>query len=58
VLSAIAGPASIILLDADSHACIYDGCRLSGAEIIRFRHNDAADPKSGCAVFPPVAEAI
>jgi 8-amino-7-oxononanoate synthase len=29
-----------LLIDADSHASIYDGCRLSGAEIIRFRHND------------------
>jgi 8-amino-7-oxononanoate synthase len=33
----------VILLDADCHASIYDGCRLGGADIIRFRHNDAAD---------------
>lgn len=43
VLSAIAGPKDTILLDSDSHACIYDGCRLSGATTIRFRHNDVAD---------------
>ncbi len=30
----------IILIDADCHACIYDGCQLSGAETVRFRHND------------------
>jgi 8-amino-7-oxononanoate synthase len=30
-------------MDADSHSSIYDGVRLSGAKIIRFRHNDAAD---------------
>jgi 8-amino-7-oxononanoate synthase len=40
MLSALTGPADVLLIDADSHASIYDGCRLSGAEIIRFRHND------------------
>ncbi|NOX70518.1 MAG: aminotransferase class I/II-fold pyridoxal phosphate-dependent enzyme [Gammaproteobacteria bacterium] len=39
----LAGPGDVILLDADSHASIYDGVRLSGADIIRFRHNDPAD---------------
>jgi 8-amino-7-oxononanoate synthase len=43
-LGAIAGlidPAQdVILVDADCHACIYDGCSLAGAETIRFRHND------------------
>jgi 8-amino-7-oxononanoate synthase len=43
VLSTVAGPGDTILLDADSHACIYDGCRLSGATMVRFRHNDVAD---------------
>ena len=33
----------MVLLDADSHASIYDACALGGAEIIRFRHNDAKD---------------
>ncbi len=40
-ISALAQPPEdVILLDADCHACIYDGAQLSGAEIIRFRHND------------------
>jgi 8-amino-7-oxononanoate synthase len=43
VLSALAGPGDTILIDGDSHASIYDGCRLGGAEIIRFKHNDVTD---------------
>lgn len=33
-------PDDVILIDADCHACIYDGCQLSGAQTVRFRHND------------------
>ncbi len=43
VISAIAGPDDYILLDADCHACIYDGCRMTGATVIRFRHNSPSD---------------
>ena len=43
MLSTLVGPGEIILLDADCHASIYDGCRLGGAEVIRFRHNDPTD---------------
>lgn len=39
----LAGPGDVILLDADSHASIYSGAQLSGAEILRFKHNDPAD---------------
>lgn len=43
-LGAIAGfvdrSEDVVLIDADCHACIYDGCQLSGAETVRFRHND------------------
>jgi len=41
--STLAGAGDVIVLDADSHASIYDGVRLGGADVIRFRHNDAAD---------------
>jgi 8-amino-7-oxononanoate synthase len=43
MLSGLAGPNDVVFMDADSHSSIYDGVRLSGAKIIRFRHNDAAD---------------
>ena len=43
ILSGLAGPQDTIYLDADSHSSIYDGCTLSGAKLVRFRHNDAAD---------------
>jgi len=43
VISTLAGPGAIVLIDEDSHASIYDACALGGAQIIRFRHNDAQD---------------
>ncbi|MCW0210956.1 MAG: pyridoxal phosphate-dependent aminotransferase family protein [Achromobacter sp.] len=43
ILSSVAGRGDHILIDADSHASIYDGCRLGNAEVIRFRHNNPDD---------------
>ncbi len=43
IISTIAGKDDYIVLDADSHASIYDGCSLGNANIVRFRHNDVAD---------------
>ncbi len=42
-ISGLAGPGDVLLIDAHCHASIYDGCKLSGAEVIRFRHNDPED---------------
>ena len=41
--STLAGPGDTILLDADSHASIYAGVKLSGADIIRFKHSNPDD---------------
>jgi 8-amino-7-oxononanoate synthase len=43
MLSALTGRDDVILIDADCHASIYDGCRLGTAEVIRFRHNNPED---------------
>jgi 8-amino-7-oxononanoate synthase len=43
LMSTIAGKQDYIILDADSHASIYDGCALGNANIVRFRHNSVED---------------
>jgi 7-keto-8-aminopelargonate synthetase-like enzyme len=43
LMSTIAGKEDFIILDADSHASIYDGCALGNAQIVRFRHNSVED---------------
>jgi 8-amino-7-oxononanoate synthase len=43
LMSTIAGKEDYIILDADSHASIYDGCALGEAQIVRFRHNSVED---------------
>lgn len=43
ILSALTGRDDVIVIDGDCHASIYDGCQMGGAEVIRFRHNDADD---------------
>ncbi len=43
IISAIVGRHDYILCDRENHASIYDGCRLSYAETIRFKHSDMED---------------
>jgi 8-amino-7-oxononanoate synthase len=42
-ISTVAGKGEYVILDADSHASIYDGCKLGDAEVVRFRHNSVED---------------
>lgn len=42
-ISAIAGKDDYVLIDSDSHASIYDGCKMGDATVIRFKHNDPVD---------------
>lgn len=43
VVSTLMGQGDVILLDADSHASIYDGSRRGGADFLRFHHNNVED---------------
>lgn len=45
MISGLARTGDVLMIDADCHASIYDGCKLSGADVLRFRHNDAQDLK-------------
>ena len=40
IISTIGGKGDYVILDIDSHASIYDGCKMGDAEIVAFRHND------------------
>lgn len=42
-ISAVMGKNDVILSDELNHASIIDGCRLSGAKIIRVKHSDMTD---------------
>jgi 8-amino-7-oxononanoate synthase len=43
MIATLAGKGEYVILDADSHASIYDGCAMGNAEIVRFRHNSVED---------------
>ena len=40
VIATLAGPKDYVVIDADSHASIYDGCAMGNATVVRFTHND------------------
>ncbi len=40
MISALGGKDDFVIIDADSHASIYDGCSMGNATIVRFKHND------------------
>lgn len=40
-MAALVGPGDAVMLDGDAHASLFDGSKLSGATVYRFKHNDA-----------------
>ena len=58
-ISALVGRTDYVICDRESHASIYDGCRLSFGKMLRFRHSDMDDlekklqsvpAESGCLI--------
>ncbi|MFV1958331.1 MAG: aminotransferase class I/II-fold pyridoxal phosphate-dependent enzyme, partial [Planctomycetota bacterium] len=43
MIAALTGREDLIFGDRDNHASIIDGCRLSFARLMKYRHNDMAD---------------
>jgi 8-amino-7-oxononanoate synthase len=43
VISGLCSSGDTVIVDLESHASIYDGARLSGAQFFAFRHNSASD---------------
>jgi 8-amino-7-oxononanoate synthase len=43
MISGLCGAGDAVIIDLESHASIYDGARLSGANVFAFHHNSPAD---------------
>jgi glycine C-acetyltransferase len=52
-LGTLLEPGDVALLDAYAHRSLYDGCRLAGAKIQPFAHNDIVDLERHLASFSP-----
>lgn len=55
IISTIAGKGDYIVLDIDSHASIWDGCKLGDAEVVPFKHNDIDAMAKRLGRLPPEA---
>jgi 8-amino-7-oxononanoate synthase len=53
VLYALARKGDLIFSDELNHASIIDGCRISGASVLVYRHNDMADLENKLRQNPP-----
>jgi 8-amino-7-oxononanoate synthase len=52
-VSAVTSEGDVVLSDELNHASIVEGCRLTGAEVIIYRHNDLGDLQEKLASCPP-----
>lgn len=51
IISTIVGKNDVVFCDKLNHASIYDGIALSGAKMMRFKHNDMKDLESKLKMF-------
>ena len=55
IISAVVGRNDYVICDRENHASIYDGCRLSQATMLRYRHGDMADLEKKLKEIPDTA---
>jgi len=55
VIGTLAGPDDFLLVDADNHATVWDAVKLTGATVIRFRHNSPEDLDKKLGRLDPAA---
>lgn len=53
VLGSVLMPGDLAILDGHAHRSLFDGCRLAGAEMHHFAHNDMADLEQKLARLAP-----
>ncbi len=51
IISTMVGKKDVVFCDKLNHASIYDGISLSGAKLIRYRHNDMKDLENKLKMF-------
>jgi 8-amino-7-oxononanoate synthase len=51
-ISALAGPADYILSDKENHACIFEGCQLTKAQFVIYRHSDMEHLEKKLSAIP------
>ncbi|MBI5299021.1 MAG: aminotransferase class I/II-fold pyridoxal phosphate-dependent enzyme [Deltaproteobacteria bacterium] len=51
-VACLVGPDDFILSDAENHASIIEGCRLSKATVVTYRHNDMLDLRAKLKTIP------
>ena len=57
-IPALVGKGDLIFSDELNHASIIDGCRLSRAKIVPYKHNDADDLRRAIAEHAPFSKAL